>query len=120
MILLFFVSLFIADKWKGNLTKCGFIGMAIYVSLNTLAGCGKNYAEPIAGGVTGFGTATIFSLFLIWLPVWIIMFRRRNRSKHESWDRTAIYGAKKAKDTEATDQGETNLVDRLKPRTFED
>jgi hypothetical protein len=104
MILLFFISLWIAFKWKGSLTKCGFIGMAIYVSLNTLG-----------GGIAGFVVATILSLFVIWTPVWIAMARRRKRTTQleESWDRTAIYGAGNAKGTEPANLITANSVNRL-------
>jgi hypothetical protein len=87
VILLFFVSLFIAFKWKGSLTKCGFIGMAIYVAMSACAAP----LSPVTGLVYGTG----FSIFVIWIPVWIAMVRRRIQRKDKSQVRTANYEAKK-------------------------
>jgi uncharacterized membrane protein len=83
MILLFFISLLIAWKWKGSLTKCGFIGMTIYVLINGMASSTNlQFQYGQAGGfIYGAIMATVFSIFLIWIPVWIIMFVRRKRSR---------------------------------------
>jgi hypothetical protein len=117
MILLFFISLWIAFKWKGSLTKCGFIGMAIYTLLNALAASSNLQFQygPVGGFVYGLILAFIYSVFLIWIPVWIAMARRRKRPAQpkESWDRTAIYGAENAKGTEATNLLTANSANRL-------
>jgi hypothetical protein len=81
MILLFFLSLFIASKWKGSLTKCGFIGMAIYVLFSAMAASTNlqfQYGSD-GGFVYGLILASIYSIFLIWIPVWIIMAGRRRK-----------------------------------------
>jgi hypothetical protein len=115
MILLFFISLWIAFKWKGSLTKCGFIGMAIYTLLNALAASGSPQNEPVGGFVYGLTLASIYSVFLIWIPVWIAMARRRKRTNQPegSWDRTAIYGAGNAQGTEAANLITATSANRL-------
>jgi Flp pilus assembly protein TadB len=84
MILLPIISLVIASKWKGSLTRCGFIGMAIYCLLAFLAGAGHSGGY---GAGYALGQALVFSVFLIWIPVWIVMIvraRAKRRQEHES------------------------------------
>jgi hypothetical protein len=80
MILLPIISFLIASKWKGSLTQCGFIGMAIYCLLASLAGAGRSGAY---GAGYALAQSAIFSVFLIWMPVWIVMITQARAKRRQ-------------------------------------
>jgi hypothetical protein len=82
VVIMFFISLTIASKWKGNLTKCGFIGMLIYVLMNGMAASSNLQFQygPTGGLIYGLILGSFYSVIVIWIPVWIIMARRRSKA----------------------------------------